>query len=131
MGLKRNFGMFVFDALSSIAIDTTLLDLYFGSMTNELASKNAERIARGAALHGKLIERPAYCADEHLEYLDRLREVGICEMDDAATIAHLIGEYPELDQPVSLADQATLYRGIRAHLVLIQWHETFNARHGA
>lgn len=102
-------------------------------MTEKLKQMDADRIARGAALHGKLLERPSYCHEEHLEYLDRLREVGICEMDSLGATEHLEREFPEdkLGEVVSFAEGIILYRGKRSHMVLIHWHATFNERHGA
>lgn len=41
-------------------------------------------------------ERPDYCTDEHLEFLDELRESGECNM--FAARPYLIEEYCDLDE---------------------------------
>ena len=60
-----------------------------------------------------LISRPTYCTDEHLEYLDDLRESGETNMHGAC--AYLIADFPELAEN----------RGKLAGGVLQYWMRTF------
>lgn len=59
-------------------------------------------------------ERPSYLADEHLEYLDELRESGATNMFGARP--YLMEEFPELDDRQAAA-------------ILSYWMETFSERH--
>ena len=45
------------------------------------------------------MERPEFCRDEHLEYLDNLRESGVTNMFGAG--AYLRYEFPELGRKES------------------------------
>jgi len=58
-------------------------------------------------------ECPEYCGDEHLDFLDALRESGVTNMFGAAP--YLVDEFPELD--------------IRqARKILMYWMDTFSSR---
>ena len=63
----------------------------------------------------KTVERPEFVTDEHLEYLDALRESGVTNMYGAG--AYLKSEYPSLKKEN------------RATEVLCYWMETFSQRH--
>lgn len=72
----------------------------------ELAEKR-QRVA-------DLGERPLFCKDEYLAYLDDLRESGVTNMFGASQ--YLSETFPELN-------------GERARAILAYWMETFGARH--
>lgn len=59
-------------------------------------------------------ERPAYCTEEHLEYLDDLRESGDTNM--FAARPYVEREFPELSE-----DEASK--------VLLYWMSSFGERH--
>ena len=61
-----------------------------------------------------MIEKPIFIQDEHLEYLDDLRESGITNMFGAAPF--LQDEFPELTK-------------FDARKVLSYWMKTFSERH--
>jgi hypothetical protein len=61
------------------------------------------------------IERPATCTEDHLEYLDELRESGLTNMFGARPYLH--DAYPELSKQES-GD------------ILVYWMKTFADRHG-
>lgn len=61
-----------------------------------------------------MTEKPEHVTDDHLEYLDELRETGVTNMYGA--VPYLMYEYPLLTQ-----EQA---RG-----VLSYWMRTFSERH--
>jgi len=60
------------------------------------------------------IERPKICSDEHLQYLDDLRESGVTNMFGAAS--YLEAGFYELDRAAAKA-------------VLAYWMKTFEVRH--
>uniref|UniRef100_A0A6M3M443 Uncharacterized protein n=1 Tax=viral metagenome TaxID=1070528 RepID=A0A6M3M443_9ZZZZ len=60
------------------------------------------------------MERQEFIEDEHLEYLDLLRESGVTNMFGARP--YLMGEYPELTKN-------------EAGQVLQYWMRTFSERH--
>jgi len=60
------------------------------------------------------MDRPTYLTDEHLEYLDTLRESGVTNMYGAQP--YLRDEYPKLNR-----NEATK--------VLLYWMKTFSERH--
>lgn len=62
------------------------------------------------------MERPEFVLDEHLEYLDELRESGETNMFGARP--YLMAEYPELEQK-------------EAAEILTYWMKTFSERHPA
>lgn len=62
----------------------------------------------------KPTERPSFVTDEHLEYLDDLREVGSVNM--FAARPYLASMYPELTKQQSIE-------------VLKYWMATFSQRH--
>ncbi len=62
----------------------------------------------------KTEERPEFVTDEHLEYLDELRESGVTNMYGASP--YVQREFPELSQ-----DQS--------RKVLTYWMHTFSERH--
>ncbi len=59
-------------------------------------------------------ERPEFVTDEHLEYLDELRESGVTNMFGARP--YLLRDFPELSQE-------------QARKILLFWMETFSERH--
>jgi hypothetical protein len=59
-------------------------------------------------------ERPEFCSDEHLEYLDELRESGETNMWGAG--AYLRAEFEDMTR-----DQATK--------ILLYWMDSFSERH--
>lgn len=65
------------------------------------------------------INRPSHCKDEHLTYLDELRESGITNMLGGA--AYLEREFPELRG----ADSRSYRSSKLAGDVLLYWMETF------
>ena len=60
------------------------------------------------------IEKPEFLTEEHLVYLDRLRESGVTNMFGAAPF--ILDQFPELTEK-------------EAKQVLIYWMETFGERH--
>ena len=62
------------------------------------------------------IEKCEFCTDEHLEYLDDLRESGITNMFGARP--YLIGEFPKDKLSKKEAQEILLY-----------WMKTFSERH--
>jgi hypothetical protein len=62
----------------------------------------------------QIIEKPENLTDEHLEYLDELRESGVTNMFGARP--YLIAEFPELK-----IDEAGK--------ILSYWMKTFSERH--
>ena len=58
--------------------------------------------------------RPDFVTDEHLEYLDNLRESGVTNMFGAAS--YLMAAFPNLTKPQSRE-------------VLTYWMHTFSERH--
>ena len=60
------------------------------------------------------MERPEACKEEHLEYLDDLRESGVTNMFGAGS--YIEREYSELT-------------GKEAKDILLYWMETFSERH--
>lgn len=61
----------------------------------------------------KTTERPAYCTDEHLEFLDELRESGVTNM---------YGASPYLQRAFPLDKDEAIK-------VLSYWMKTFSDRH--
>lgn len=61
------------------------------------------------------MERPDICGDEHLQYLDELRESGDTNMYGARP--YLMSEFPELTKEEALE-------------ILVYWAESFAQRHG-
>jgi len=59
-----------------------------------------------------MMERPAYCQDKHLEFLDNLRESGITNMLGARP--YIVKAYPKLD--INKAGE-----------ILAYWMETFGS----
>ncbi len=70
-------------------------------------------------------ERPDFCTDDMLEYLDGLRESGVANMFGAAR--YLDDEYPELrgDKKIGRLSSPN------AQAVLEYWMQTFDERHAA
>ena len=60
------------------------------------------------------IEKPEFLTEEHLVYLDRLRESGVTNMFGAAPF--ILDQFPELTEK-------------EAKQVLTYWMETFGERH--
>ena len=60
------------------------------------------------------MERPAFVKEEHLKYLDGLRESGVTNMFGAAP--YLKSAFNELTKQ-------------EARAILVYWMETFSARH--
>lgn len=60
------------------------------------------------------MEKPNFVTEEHLEYLDDLRESGVTNMFGATP--YLMAEFPELSKQ-------------EARKVLTYWMETFSTRH--
>jgi len=60
------------------------------------------------------IERPAFVLDEHLEYLDELRESGETNMFGA--VPYILREYPDLTRT-------------QGSQLLTYWMRTFSERH--
>jgi hypothetical protein len=62
----------------------------------------------------EILERPAIVTDEHVEYLDELRESGVTNM---------YGAGPYLVEAFGVSRQ-------ESHAILGYWMRTFAARHG-
>ena len=62
----------------------------------------------------KTVERPSFVSDEHLEYLDDLRESGITNMYGARP--YLKDAFPKLSKQRSMA-------------ILVYWQKSFGERH--
>jgi len=60
------------------------------------------------------VEKPEYLTEEHLRYLDQLRESGVTNMFGAAPFVLL--QFPDLSEQ-------------QAKQVLIYWMQTFGDRH--
>lgn len=72
---------------------------------------------------GVMTERPEFCTNEMLEYLDELRESGETNMYGA-------GRYLEAEFPDELLEGRSFHSSKKAHAVLAYWMETFSERHG-
>ncbi|MGA3118104.1 MAG: hypothetical protein ABSF90_27190 [Syntrophobacteraceae bacterium] len=60
------------------------------------------------------VDKPEYLTEEHLRYLDRLRESGITNMFGA--VPFILLQFPDLSEQ-------------QAKQVLIYWMKTFSDRH--
>lgn len=60
------------------------------------------------------IERPEIVTEEHLEFLDQVREAGFTNMFGAGT--HLIKEFPDINR-------------FQAREIVLYWMESFEERH--
>ncbi len=67
-------------------------------------------------------ERPEFCTDEMLAYLDRLRESGVTNMFGAAP--YLESSFKQLRKK-----KGDGFYNERARAVLLYWMHTFSARH--
>ena len=71
-------------------------------------------MTRRNKIHIQTPNRPDYCTDEMLDYLDELKETGKVNMVGASP--NLRAEFPELDKHMS-------------HVVLAHWRDTYGIRH--
>ena len=69
-----------------------------------------------------MIERPEIVTDEHLEYLDELRDSGDTNMYGAGT--YLDAEFPEL-----LDGKPGFHSSSKAQEILAYWMKSFTERH--
>ena len=69
-----------------------------------------------------MVERPTIVTDEHLEYLDELRESGDTNMYGAGSF--LDAEFPEL-----LDGSRTFHSSPKARIILVYWVKSFTERH--
>ena len=60
------------------------------------------------------VKKPEYVTEEHLLYLDQLRESGVTNMFGA--VPYILLEFPDLSEP-------------QAKQILIFWMKTFSDRH--
>jgi hypothetical protein len=68
------------------------------------------------------MNRPEYCTEEMLEYLDELRESGITNMLGA-------GIYLDKEFPFLKDGRATFHSSVKARDVLEYWMKSFEERH--
>ena len=60
------------------------------------------------------VEKPKYVTEEHLDYLDQLRESGVTNMFGA--VPFILVEFPDLSEK-------------QGKQILIYWMQTFSDRH--
>lgn len=78
--------------------------------------------------HENKTERPEFCTDEMLVYLDELRESGETNMLGGA--AYLDRDFSELWEGLGSENAPREYRSsLRARDVLMYWMKTFGERH--
>lgn len=69
-------------------------------------------------------ERPEFVTEEHLKYLDALRESGVTNMFGAGQ--YLDNEFPDLIGEEHVGSHSSA----KARKILAYWMETFSERHG-
>jgi hypothetical protein len=111
--LEEAAAMFVMSFLGVIIeIEDEKGDVYF--MLSSVAAHNAsvlmETLERAEKKKENAMDRPVGIENEHLQYLDELRDSGETNMYGA--VPYLMSEFPELDKP-------------QARVVLSYWMKTF------